>query len=120
MMYRKAAGISCRQKSAMQGAEESRSSSQSEALLDMIWVIEQERRLNYTAAVISPHASEKTRCEWNARRGAKALATVRRALAQRGKDSGITQSGRRFDDYIDLLLDTEMDIGPVPFLHEAL
>ena len=119
-MSPKATSISRKSRRTLPKAKKSRLSPQNEALLDLIAVIEHERRLNQTASVLSLHASEKSRYAWCARRGAMALATVRQALAHQGKGLGIEQSERQFDHYIDLLLDAEVDIDSLPLSHKAI
>ncbi|MBS0431085.1 MAG: hypothetical protein JSS21_01565 [Proteobacteria bacterium] len=75
----------------------------------MIAVIDEERRFNQAAALLSPRSAEKVRYEWKARRAAAVLATIRHALAGHGKGSRLPVDRRQFDAYIDTLIETELD-----------
>jgi hypothetical protein len=77
------------------------------ALLDMIELIDEERRMNESLAFSSKDASEKVRLEKVARRDAAAISDIRRKLApKRHAARRLPTSKRQFDAYIDNLLDT--------------
>ena len=78
-------------------------------LLALIDVIDQERRFNQTAAVLSSRSGDKKQFEWKAQRGAEALANVRHSLAQHGKRRTLSVSRHQIEAYINILLDIELD-----------
>lgn len=80
-------------------------------LLALIDVIDQERRFNQTAAVLSSRSGDKKQFEWKAQRGAAALANVRHSLAQHGKAPTLSVSRHQIEAYITILLDIELDTG---------
>lgn len=78
-----------------------------DTLLDMIELINGERRLNEYQAFWSKDPAEKVRLEEAERQDAAAIAKIRRQLAVHHRAGKSTRTSRRlFDAYIDNLLDT--------------
>ena len=79
-------------------------------LLDMIDVIEQERRFNQAAALLALHHGERDRHEQKARQGALAIAEIRRKLARHERRAHLPVSQDQLDAYLDSLISIELDV----------
>ncbi len=74
-------------------------------LLDLIAVIDGERRFHQAAALLSLDPEDRAQYAHHARCEATAISRVRRDMARTGARS-TPPPRRRFDDYIDSLIDT--------------
>jgi hypothetical protein len=74
-------------------------------LLDLIAVIDGERRFHQAAALLSLNPEDRAQYAHHARCEATAISRVRRDMA-RASPRTPSQPRRRFDDYIDSLMDT--------------
>lgn len=76
-------------------------------LLDMIELLEEERRLDASQALSTQDAPRKAALEATVRECATAIFEIRRRLApQHRGDDRVRASKRQFDTYLDNLLDT--------------
>lgn len=73
-------------------------------LLDLIAVIDGERRFHQAAALLSLDPEDRAQYAHHARCEATAISRVRRDMARKGARS-TPPPRRRFDDYIDSLID---------------
>ena len=74
-------------------------------LLDLIAVIDGERRFHQAAALLSLNSEDRAQYAHHARCEATAISRVRRDMA-RANARTTSLPRRRFDDYIDCLIDT--------------
>jgi hypothetical protein len=77
------------------------------AFLDLIELLDEERRLNESKAFSSREASDQARFVMAAHRDAAAISDIRRKLASKSRArTRLPTSKRQFDAYLDALLDT--------------
>jgi hypothetical protein len=74
-------------------------------LLNLIAVIDGERRFHQVAALLSLNPEDRAQYAHHARCEATAISRVRRDMARAGAPTA-SLPRRRFDDYIDSLIDT--------------
>ncbi|HXS72948.1 MAG TPA: hypothetical protein VN725_02810 [Rhodanobacteraceae bacterium] len=79
-------------------------------LLDMIAVLEEERRFNQAAALLCSNAAQRRQFAIKAKQGAAAISAMRHEMAR----SSSRARARRIDNYIDLLIDTQLETGRTP------
>jgi hypothetical protein len=75
-------------------------------LLDLIAVIDGERRFHQAAALLSLNPEDRAQYAHHARCEATAISRVRRDMARASARTTSLLPRRRFDDYIDSLMDT--------------
>jgi hypothetical protein len=80
-------------------------------LLDMIVVLEEERRFNEAAALLCTNAAQRSEFARRARAGATAIRTIRHEMARTGTNRSRRRRSRRVDTYIDRLIDTQLETG---------
>ena len=80
-------------------------------LLDMIAVLEEERRFNEAAALLCTNAVQRCEFARKARQGAHAVRTIRHELARARGSHSRRRSRRHMDAYLDRLIDTQLEIG---------
>jgi hypothetical protein len=79
-------------------------------LLDMIAVLEEERRFNEAAALLCTNAAQRNEFARRARAGATAIRTIRHEMA-RTRSSHSRRRRHRIDACIDRLIDTQLETG---------
>ena len=85
------------------------------ALLDLIELLDEERRLNETLAFSSRDAVDQIRHATAARRDAAAVADIRRKLASKRRTGrSLPTTRRQFDAYLDTLLDSCFEPARTP------
>jgi hypothetical protein len=80
-------------------------------LLDMIAVLEEERRFNEAAALLCTNAAQRNEFARRARAGATAIRTIRHEMARTRSGHSRRRRSRRIDTYIDRLIDTQLETG---------
>ncbi len=80
-------------------------------LLDMLAVLEEERRFNEAAALLCTNAAQRNEFARRARAGATAIRTIRHEMARARTSHSRRRRNRRIDLYIDQLIDTQLEIG---------
>jgi hypothetical protein len=80
-------------------------------LLDMIAVLEEERRFNEAAALLCTNAVQRGEFARKARAGAHAIRTIRHEMARTRTSHSRRRRSHRIDDCIDRLIDTQLDTG---------
>ena len=75
-------------------------------LLNLIAVIDGERRFHQVAALLSLNPEDRAQYAHHARCEATTISRVRRAMARASARTTLLLPRRRFDDYIDSLMDT--------------
>lgn len=82
------------------------------AFLDLIELLDEERRLNESQAFSSRDASDQAKLAMAAHRDAAAISDIRRKLASNPRaGKRLPTSKRQFDAYLDSLLDTCFEAG---------
>lgn len=77
-------------------------------LLDLIAAVDDERRFHQAAALLSVNPEDRAQYAHRARCEATAISRVRRDMARTSaRHTPLTR--RRFDDYVDNLIDTYVD-----------
>jgi hypothetical protein len=81
-------------------------------LLDMIGVLEEEQRFNEAAALLCSNAAQRKQYAAKVRQGAAAIKAIRHEMARGGKHTRART--QRIENYIDQLIDTQLEIGRTP------
>jgi len=82
-------------------------------LLDMIAVLEEEQRFNEAAALLCSNAAQRKQYAAKVRQGAAAIKAIRHEMARGGRSRA---RERRIENYLDQLIDTQLEIGRTPTL----
>jgi len=78
-------------------------------LLDMIAVLEEERRFNEAAALLCSNAAQRKQYAAKVRQGSAAIRAIRHDMA-----GGKRVRAERIENYIDQLIDTQLETGRNP------